>query len=85
LAHQRRGSGEDRLAAIVKTIHPLAIRPWRWLGTRFFARQGAFMHAASNGEVDGKKGYSVWIGAKTAQPLQFLKADSNDKWDYVAL
>jgi hypothetical protein len=76
---------EDRLHIIVQTIPPLAIGPWQWVGTRFFAHRGAFMCAAENGQHEGKKWYSVWIGAKTEQPLQFLKALLDDSWDYVAI
>jgi hypothetical protein len=76
---------EDRFDAIVRDIPPLAIRPRRWMKTRFFAGQGAFMCAAANGEVSGKKGYSVWIGAKTEHPLQFLKAYLDDRWEYIAV
>ena len=39
---------EEKLAAIARHIPPLAIPPWRWLGMRFFAAQGAFMWAAEN-------------------------------------
>ena len=85
---------EDKLAAIVRHTPPLAILPWRWLGTRFFAGQGAFVCTAENGEgkpygrkrirSGEKKYYSVHIGAKTAAPLRFLKPLIDDKWEYVA-
>jgi hypothetical protein len=83
---------EDRLDEIVRNIPPLAIRPWRWLGMKFFAEQGAFMWAAENRNPkvrkkyrDGEKRYySVHVGAKTEHPLQFLKPLLNDKWGYVA-
>jgi len=87
---------EEKLAAIARHIPPLAIPQWRWLGTRFFAAQGAFMLAAENGT--GKpygnkkhrsgataKYYSVYIGAKTEAPLQFLRPLIDGKWDHVAL
>jgi hypothetical protein len=76
---------EDRLDIIVQTIPALAIGPWQWVGTRFFTHRGAFMCAAENGQHEGKKWYSVWIGAKTEQPLQFLKPLLDDSWDYVAI
>jgi hypothetical protein len=37
------------------------------------------------GECDGKRGYSVFVGAKTEHPLQFLKPYVDSSWDYVAL
>lgn len=75
---------EERFDAIAKNIPPLAIRPWRWMETRFFAGQGAFMCAAENGTANGKKGYSVRIGAKTEQPLQFLRPHLDNAWHFVA-
>jgi hypothetical protein len=71
---------EDRFVEIARNIPPLAIRPWRWMKTRFFAGGGAFMFAAENGTANGKKGYSVWIGAKTEHPLQFLKPRLDNAW-----
>jgi hypothetical protein len=76
---------EDRLNAIAQNIPPLAIGPWHWLDTRFFARNGAFMCAAENGEKEGKKWYSVSIGAKTEHPLQFLKPLLDKSWGLVSI
>jgi hypothetical protein len=76
---------EARLAAVVEHIPPLAIGPWRWIGLKFFVRGGAFMCAAVNGEDNGKKYYSVSIGAKTEQPLQFLKSMLDKSWELVAI
>ena len=65
-----------------QVITPIAISPWRWLGpTRFYAKDGAFMYAMSN----GTDVYSVWIGAKTEGPLQFLKPHLDDRWEYTAV
>jgi hypothetical protein len=76
---------EKRLEVIVRHIPALAIRPWRWMGARFFAHSGAFMCAAENGTSDGAKWFSVWIAAKTAQPLQFLKPLLDDTWEHIAV
>jgi hypothetical protein len=76
---------EDQLAAVVANIPPVAIRPWRWGGTRFFAGGGAFVCVADNPAADSKKWYSVHIGAKTEQPLQFLKPLLDKRWEYVAI
>jgi hypothetical protein len=70
----------DKFEAVARNIPPLPIRPWRWIGMRFFAGRGAFMCAAENGVANGKKGYSVWIGAKTRQPLQFLRPHLDNAW-----
>jgi hypothetical protein len=36
-------------------------------------------------EIHGMRGYSVWIGAKTEHPLQFLKPFINKEWEYIAV
>ncbi len=74
----------DRLA---KTIPPLPLVPWRWPSypSRFYARKGAFMFAAANNDNQGNKAFSIWIGAKTGEPLAILKEIVDDTWDHVAL
>ena len=72
---------EDKFAAVVEHIPPLAIAPWRWLGSRFFARNGAFMCAGINGTDRGKKYYSVRIGAKSPRLLRFLRPLLNETWE----
>jgi hypothetical protein len=68
---------EDKLSEITSRIPPLAIAPWRWEGSRFFAGQGAFMWTTEHGYM--------WIGAKTEHPLQFLKPHVDGDWVYVAI
>jgi hypothetical protein len=63
----------------------LFVGPWRWIGLMFFAGGGAFMDVHENGVVNGTKGNSVSIGAKTPEPLQFLKPLVNDRWEHVRL
>lgn len=72
---------EDQLRQLIDCVPPIAVGPWRWLGLRFFGRQGAFMCACAN----GTENYSVWLGAKTEHPLQFLRPLLNDKWEHVAI
>lgn len=73
---------QETLKAIERVVPPVAISPWRWLGpNRLYAKNGVFMNAASN----GKDVYSVWIGAKTEEPLQFLKPYLDDRWEYKAV
>ncbi len=78
---------QERLDEIVKNIPPVAIRPWRWLGMRFFVGQGVFVCAAENRNpkkkyrAGEKRYYSVNISAKTEHPLQFLKPFVDDEWD----
>jgi hypothetical protein len=62
------------------------LSPWTWTGeTRFFAGDGRFMFTMPNGKQDGVQGYSVWIGAKTEQPLRFLKDIVDDSWEYASI
>ncbi len=77
---------ENILNGIIEHIPPISLGPWHWLGpARFYARGGAFMYTMPNGEMDGRQGYSVWLGAKTEHPLQFLKPYLDDTWEYVAV
>lgn len=77
---------ERKLREIVGHIPPLAIGRWRWGNTTFFASRGAFMNVAENCPPNGSKGYySVWIGAKTPEPLQFLTPLVDASWERVAL
>ena len=44
------------------------------------------MYAMSNGvDASGTPGFSVWIGAKSEHPLQFLKPMIDQTWDFVAI
>ena len=74
---------EDKLAALVEHIPPIAIPPWRWLGLRFFVARDAFMCAGLNGSDKGKQYYSVRIGAK--KPLRFLRPLLDDRWDCAVI
>lgn len=77
---------EDHLCKIVEHVPPISIPPWCWADeTRLYARGGAFMYSMRNCVIDGEQGYSVWIGAKTEHPLQFLKDIIDDGWEYVAV
>jgi hypothetical protein len=89
ICHARYGASatwleEEKVSEIASRIPPVAIAPWH-IGTRFFAGRGAFMFVEQNCEFDGKRGCSVWIGAKTEHPLQFLKPFIDDDWEYVAI
>ena len=64
----------DLLNEIAKTMRPLPIGRWGWCGTEFWTDNGAFAFVADNGESQGRRGYSIWIGAKTEHPLAFSEA-----------
>jgi hypothetical protein len=53
--------------------------------SKFYAHRGAFICAGVNREENGKKWYSVSIGAKTGHPLQVLKPLLDKSWDRVAI
>ena len=76
---------ERTLVEISKTIPPVAIGPWGWFSARFFAARGAFMLAGENGPPEGGQEYSVWIGAKTSEPLQFLRPCLDERWERVGI
>ena len=76
---------EDKLREITRTIQPLAVGPWRWTNTTFFARGGVFMCTARYPLANGTKEYSVWIGGKTPEPLQFLRPLLDESWEHVSL
>jgi hypothetical protein len=90
ISHSKYGAStawldEQRFAAITARIPPIGIAAWRWMGFRFFAGQGAFMCAGESFEAEGGNGCSVWIGAKTEHPVQFLKPYLDDDWDHIAV
>ena len=76
---------EDKLQQIVGQRPHLSTLSWRWPGaTRFYAGGGAFM-CICRCPICGEAGYSIWIGAKTEETLQFLKPHIGTDWDYVAI
>jgi len=76
---------QEKFDRIVETVPPLAIGTWRWPeATRFYAGGGAFMYACKN-RIRGETAFSIWIGAKTEHPLQFLKPYLDEHWEYVAV
>ena len=79
---------ESTLARLRKELPLLPLTPWRWpqSPSQFYGREGAFMFACPNLSPQGTQAYSVWIGAKSPQPLAFLKGLGNEReWDHVAL
>lgn len=79
------GLEERKLAEIASIIPPLAIGPWGWSGKRFFAGTGAFMVACASGPPEGEQRYFVSIGAKTREPLQFLRTSLDEHWYRVRI
>ena len=76
---------DKAVAEIAEAVPPIAIGPWRWVDSRFHAEGGVFMIVCPNGAKQGQPGSSLWIGAKSEQPLQFLKPYLDDgHWEHVA-
>ena len=74
------------LDKIIEHIPPISVNPWKWGGSaQFYAKGGSTMYTMPNGEIDGKQGYSVWIGAKTEHPLRLVKPFIDKDWEYVAV
>jgi len=90
MCHARYGASSAWLepsafTSIVEQVPPIAIGPWHWGGeARFYAKNGAFMYSMTN-TIRGEKGYSVWVGAKTEHPLQFLKPYLDKSWEWAAV
>jgi hypothetical protein len=76
---------ERTLAEIIKIIPPVAIGPWGWMETRLFAARGAFMVAYPSGPPEGGQRYIAEIGAKTPEPLQFLRPYLDERWYRVRI
>lgn len=91
LSHAKFGAAtawlaETEVDAFKQQIPALALPPWTWLTeTRLFAGGGRFMCTMENGEDEGLAYYSVWLGAKTEEPLQCLKPLISGNWDYSSL
>lgn len=70
---------EETVSELERHVPALPLQPWKWWGgMRFHAKNGAFMKV---GEEN-----IVWIGAKTASSLQFLKPFLNEEdWTDVAV
>lgn len=74
---------EDTLQKLIKEIPPIAIKGWRWTGGMgFFVKNGIFMHVAKY-EASGETCHSVWIGAKSREPLAVLRPIIDDTWESV--
>jgi hypothetical protein len=76
---------ERELAEIIKIIPPLAFGPWGSSEMRFFAARGAFMVAYEYGPPKDGQEYAVCIGAKSREPLQFLRPYLDDRWYRVRI
>jgi hypothetical protein len=75
----------EQLTPILKHFSPLAIPAWRWpADTCFYFGGGAFMSVASH-SAEKQTGWSIWVGAKHQNALEFLHAYVNDTWDHVEL
>jgi hypothetical protein len=77
---------QEGLNRLTGNLPELRLVPWRWpaFPTRFYYHQGAFMMSSPNDNSEGKKQFSVWIGAKTADPVSFLKDFVDDTWEHCA-
>jgi len=72
------GVPEAVLSSIAETVIAVAIPAWLWFSTRVYCGNGIAMSALSEG--DGY--YTIWLGAHSEIPLQFLHTFSSIDWDY---
>jgi hypothetical protein len=62
--------GPEVVRKMAEVVPAVAVGPWRWCGTRVYARGGAFMYSMTG---DGQH-CSVAVGAKRAEEVAFVKA-----------
>jgi hypothetical protein len=77
---------EPTLTRIVTPLPRLPLAPWHWpvYPTYFHAGGGAFVFSCPSGDAEGvDRTYSVWVAAKTPQPLGYLREIVDDTWDSV--
>jgi hypothetical protein len=68
---------EEKLSEITNRIPAGSHCSLAMGGEQIFAGQGAFLWATEHRHV--------WIGAKTEDPLRFLRPYVGNNWDYVAI
>ncbi len=71
----------DRVTA---PLEPVPLGAWRWPSYphRFWAGSGAFVSACRNGIVNGEPGYTIVVGARDEEPLDYLKAIVDRSWEH---
>jgi hypothetical protein len=63
---------------------PVMLSAWHLPGPgNFYIGEGVFMHASTYPEDAKKSGYSLWIGAKAREPMEFLRPLVDKRWDHV--
>jgi hypothetical protein len=72
---------EDKLDVIAAHAPALAIGPWLWCETHFFAGSGVFMTASPVGEETGRRYFSVWLGARHEGELDYIRPLVGDEWE----
>lgn len=78
---------QNGLSKLTAKLPELSLAPWHWpaFPNRFYYHKGAFMIATPNDDLDDEKHFSVWIGAKSAAAVSFLKDFVDDTWDCCRL
>ena len=76
------GLGEQAMKQVAEVIQPIPIHSWGWCQMQFWSGNGVFGIVSENSEYDGKRTYSIYLGAKTEHPLQFLKSIEHDQWEH---
>ena len=70
---------------IERHVPPLLDGDWHVpsFPTRFFVGGGALGFVSAPNSFDDEDGYSVWLGAKSEHPLQFLRKTDPEVWEDV--
>ncbi len=76
---------EEDVETILSHVKPLPVAGWRIpVPTQFCAGQGAIGVVMENTAGVGEDGWSVFLGARTEQPLGFLREMDPELWDVAA-
>lgn len=74
----------DRVTAPLRRV-PLGSWDWPARPGRYWAGGGAFVFACPNESPGGGEDSSIWVGARSRQPLAYLKPIVDDSWERADL
>jgi len=78
------GLGERAMIKLAEVMRPLPIAQWGWCEMQFWAGNGVFGMIADNGSDQNGRRFGVYLGAKSEEPLTFLKSIEHQNWEYKA-
>jgi hypothetical protein len=77
---------QDTKGRVLAPLTRLPLPSWGYPpGSRFHLGPGVVVFTAPNGESQGKRGFSIWIGARADAPLDDVRRVVDDQWEFLAL